>query len=65
MLGYTLLQKQFKQHIRYRARIEFSLDFDGEALAGIFVYHCQHAQLFAVVSSVLDKIIGPHVIAVL
>lgn len=56
--------EQVRQNVDDGGRVELPVDADGQAFPGIFVDDVQHAELSAIVSAILDEVVGPDVVGI-
>ena len=57
--------EQIREHVNDVDSLELTRHPDGETLVGELVDDVKHAKFPAIVGTILDKVVGPHVIGVL
>jgi hypothetical protein len=62
---YTAQDEEIGQHIDHIDGLKFAGDSDRQAFMGKLVDHIEHSILPSIVGAVLDKVVGPDMIAVL
>lgn len=65
MIGRTMALEQIGQHGEHIVALQLALDMDRQALAAVFVDHCQHAEGLPAMGTIHDEVIAPHMAAVL
>lgn len=57
--------KEVREHVYDVDCLEPAINPDGQALPGKLVDHVEHAELSAIVGSVLDEVVGPNMVGML
>ena len=65
MARHATQDEQIGQHVDHVDGLELAAHPDRQAFMGELINHIEHAISPSVMSPVLDKVVGPHVIAVL
>jgi hypothetical protein len=63
--GDATQDEEVGQNVDHIDRLELAGDTDRQAFMGELVEHVEHAVLASVVGAVLDKVVGPDMVAVL
>ncbi len=65
VIGRTVPLEQFGQYGQHIIALELALHMDRQALAAVLVDHGQHAERFAIVRTVHDEVVAPHMAGIL